>query len=135
MVRIDFSAAAKIKSPDVSGSMYLDRETFQIRRSTLRLTRVPDETPQISAVEVVTDFSEVVPSIAVPSSIHSIHVLHTDRTRPVLPDTAYEIQRMVRMAFLRGRPGEDVKSVRNCSPSLARDDDSAQRRTQGARAA
>lgn len=109
VIRIDFSAAAKIKSPDVSGSMYLDRETFQIRRSTLRLTRVPDETPQISAVEVVTDFSEVVPSIAVPSSIRSIHALYTDRTRPVLPDTAYEIQRMVRLAFLKGRPGEDVK--------------------------
>jgi hypothetical protein len=106
VVRIDFTAAARIKPPDVSGSIYLDRETFQIRRSTLRLTRVPDETPQIAAVEVVTDFVDIVPSIAVPSTIRSVHVLHTDRTRPVLPDTAYETQRMVRMAFLRGRPGE-----------------------------
>ncbi|MGH7619476.1 MAG: carboxypeptidase-like regulatory domain-containing protein, partial [Gemmatimonadaceae bacterium] len=110
VIRIDFSAAARIKPPDVSGSMYLDRETFQIRRSTLRLTRIPDETPQIAAVEVVTDFSEIVPSISVPSRITSVHVLHTDRMRPVLPDTAYEVQRMVRMAFLRGKPGEDVKA-------------------------
>ena len=95
-MRIDFSASVEIKPPDVSGSIYLDRETFQIRRSTLRLTRVPDETPQISAVEVVTDFREVVPSIAVPSIIRSVHVLYTDRTRPMLPDTAYEIQRMRR---------------------------------------
>ncbi len=112
VVRIDFSASARIKSPDVSGSMYLDRETFQIRRSTLRLTRVPDEVPQIAAVEVVTDFREIVPSISVPSTIHSAHVLHTDRTRPVLPDTAYEIQRMVGLTFLKTRPGEEPKIPR-----------------------
>lgn len=108
VVRIDFSASAKIKPPDVSGSIYLDRETFQIRRSTLRLTRIPDETPQIAAVEVVTDFSEVVPSISIPATIRSVHVLHTDRTRPILPDTTYETQRMLRVSFLRSKPGEDV---------------------------
>jgi len=85
--------------------MYLDRETFQIRRSTLRLTRVPDATPQIAAVEVVTEYREIMPSISVPWTIQSVHVLHTDRTRPVLPDTAYETQRMVRLTFLKGRPG------------------------------
>ncbi len=108
VVRIDFSAAARIKPPDVSGSIYLDRETFQIRRSTLRLTRIPDETPQIAAVEVVTDFGEVVPSISIPSTIRSVHVLHTDRTRPILPDTVYETQRMLRVSFLRSKPGEEV---------------------------
>jgi hypothetical protein len=112
VVRIDFSASARIKPPDVSGSMYLDRETFQIRRSTLRLTRIPDEAPQIAAVEVVTDFREIVPSISVPSTIRSVHVLHTDRTRPVLPDTAYEIQRMVGLKFLKARPGEEPKIPR-----------------------
>ncbi len=109
VVRIDFNASARIKPPDVSGSMYLDRETFQIRRSTLRLTRVPDEAPQIAAVEVVTDFREIVPSISVPSTIQSVHVLHTDRTRPVLPDTAYETQRMVGLTFLKTRPGEEPR--------------------------
>lgn len=109
VVRIDFGASARIKQPDVSGSIYLDRETFQIRRSTLRLTSIPDEAPQIAAVEVVTDFREIVPSISVPSTIRSAHALHTDRTRPVLPDTAYETQRMVGLAFLKSRPGEEPK--------------------------
>jgi hypothetical protein len=109
VVRIDFSASVRIKPPDVSGSMYLDRETFQIRRSTLRLTTIPDEASQIAAVEVVTDFREIVPSISVPSTIRSVHVLHTDRTRPVLPDTAYEIQRMVGLTFLKARPGEEPR--------------------------
>lgn len=112
VVRIDFSASARIKAPDVSGSMYLDRETFQIRRSTLRLTRIPDEAPQIAAVETVTDFREIMPSISVPGTIQSAHALHTDRTRPVLPDTAYEIQRMVGLTFLKGRPGEEPKIPR-----------------------
>jgi len=109
VVRIDFSASARIRPPDVSGSMYLDRGTFQIRRSTLRLTRIPDAVPQIAAVEVVTDFREIMPSISVPATIQSVHVLHTDRTRPVLPDTAYEIQRMVGLTFLKTRPGEEPK--------------------------
>jgi hypothetical protein len=112
VVRIDFSASARIKPPDVSGSMYLDRETFQIRRSTLRLTRIPDATPQIAAVEAVTDFREILPSISVPSAIRSVHALHTDRTRPVLPDTAYETQRMVGLSFLKARPGEEPRIPR-----------------------
>ena len=41
LLRVDFVAAARINTPDVSGSMYLDPKTFQIRRSVLRLSRIP----------------------------------------------------------------------------------------------
>lgn len=109
VVRVDFVADERIKPPDVDGEIYLDPATFQIRRSVLRLTHIPDQTPQISAVEVVTDFREVLPSIPIVAAITSTHVLWTDRTRPVLPDTAYETQRLMHVAFLRGKPGEDVK--------------------------
>jgi hypothetical protein len=41
MLRVDFVAASRIKEPDVDGSMYLDLGNFQIRRSVLRLTKIP----------------------------------------------------------------------------------------------
>ena len=36
-------AASRISEPDVNGSMYLDPVNFQIRRSVLRLTKIPEE--------------------------------------------------------------------------------------------
>lgn len=103
-LRVDFLAASRIKTPDVDGSMYIDPTTFQIRRSVLRLTRIPDETPQIASVTVVTEFRAIVPSIAIASSITSTHRLFADSTRPVLPIAAYETQRLLRVTFLKTKP-------------------------------
>jgi hypothetical protein len=103
-IRIDFLAASRIKAPDVNGSMYLDPVTYQIRRSVLRLTRIPDETPQIESVTVVTEFKEIVPSISIASSISSVHRLFADSTRAMLPLAAYETQRLLRVIFLKDRP-------------------------------
>ena len=103
-LRVDFLAASRIKAPDVDGSMYIDPTTFQIRRSVLRLTRIPEETPQIASVTVVTEFRAIVPSIAIPSSISSTHRLFADSTRPVLPMAAYETQRLIHVTFLKTKP-------------------------------
>ncbi|HEY4218097.1 MAG TPA: carboxypeptidase-like regulatory domain-containing protein [Gemmatimonadaceae bacterium] len=104
VLRIDFLAASKLKAPDVDGSMYIDPETYQIRRSVLRLTRIPPETPEISSVNVVTEFRSVVKWISIVSSISSVHQLFTDETRPVLPKTAYETQRLLDVTFLKEKP-------------------------------
>ena len=104
-LRVDFLAATRIRTPDVDGSIYLDPTTFQIRRSVLRLTRIPDETPQIASVTVITEFRAVVPSIAIASSISSTHRLFADSTRPVLPMAAYETQRLLHVTFLKTKPG------------------------------
>jgi hypothetical protein len=104
-LRIDFLAASKLKAPDVDGSMYIDPETYQIRRSVLRLTRIPPETPEISSVTVTTEFRTIVPWISIVSSISSVHQLWTDTTRPVLPYAAYETQRLLGVTFLVEKPG------------------------------
>ncbi len=109
LIRIDFAAASRIKAPDVDGSIYLDPRTYQIRRSVLRLTRIPDQTPQITDVEVITEFREVLPSIPVIAEVRSTHKLSADPTRPVLPDAAHETQRLIRVTFLNGRPGDAIK--------------------------
>lgn len=105
-LRVDFLAASRIKTPDVDGSMYIDPVSYQIRRSVLRLTRIPEETPQISTVTVVTDFRTVVPSISIANVISSTHRLFADTTRPVLPFAVYETQRLLRVSFLNGVPGK-----------------------------
>jgi hypothetical protein len=109
LVRIDFAAASRIKAPDVDGSIYLDPRSYQIRRSVLRLTKIPEQTPQISAVEVVTDFREVLPSIPVIADVHSTHTLFVDPSRTSLPDAVHEMQHLLKITFLKGRPGEAPK--------------------------
>lgn len=103
-LRVDFIAASRIKAPDVDGTMYLDPATFQLRRSVLHLTKIPDETPEIRTISVTTDFTTVVPSIAIASLISSIHRLKSDSTRPLLPFVASETQKLVRVTFLDKRP-------------------------------
>jgi hypothetical protein len=99
-IRIDFLAWSRIKAPDIDGSLYLDPASYQIVRSVLRLTKIPDETPQIATVTVTTVFQTVVPSIVIPRAIQSVHQLKVDSTRAVLPAVAYEAQQLVRVQFL-----------------------------------
>jgi hypothetical protein len=103
-LRIDFLAWSRIKAPDIDGSLYLDPTTFQIVRSVLRLTKIPEETPQIATVTVTTVFQTVVPSIAIPRAIRSVHQLKVDSTRALLPATAYELQQLVRVRFVGAVP-------------------------------
>lgn len=98
-IRIDFLAWSRIKAPDIDGSLYLDPVTYQIVRSVLRLTKIPEETPQIATVTVTTVFQTIVPSIAIPRAIQSVHQLEVDSTRAELPATANEVQRLIRVEF------------------------------------
>jgi hypothetical protein len=111
-IRIDFLAWSRITAPDIDGSLYLDPATYQIVRSVLRLTKIPEETPQIATVTVTTVFQTVVPSIAIPRAIQSVHQLKVDSTRAVLPATAYETQRLVRVQFLGPVPAGAIITPR-----------------------
>lgn len=104
LIRVDFLAASRLKAPDVDGSMYIDPVSYQIRRSVLRLTRIPEETPEIASVVVTTDFRTIVPSIAIASLITSTHRLWADTTRPVLPLAVHETQRLLRVDWLNIKP-------------------------------
>jgi hypothetical protein len=105
LVRVDFLAAVRIKPPDVDGAMYLDPKTFQIRRSVFHLTKVPDETPGFLSTEVTTTFQEILPSIPVISAITSVNTLDADPTRPILVNATFEDQRLIRVIFVKDKPG------------------------------
>jgi hypothetical protein len=109
LLRVDFVAASRIKDPDVDGSMYLDPVTFQIRRSVLRLTKIPAGLAGLVETEAVTTFGEVLPSIPVIADIASVNRFRTSPNRPLADATANERQRLLRVQFTKGMPGDDPK--------------------------
>jgi hypothetical protein len=74
-VRIDFRAADKLTSPDVNGTIQLDASSYQIRRAELRLSQVPSALKKVAAVDVITMFREVEPSVLVFSAVHGVSTM------------------------------------------------------------
>lgn len=109
LMRIDFNAAARIKDPDVDGAMYLDPTSFQIRRSVLRLSRIPKEIRGLEKTEAVTTFGEVLRSIPLIAGIVSINEFLVNERQPKSLASATEQQRLTRVQFLKGMPGEEQK--------------------------
>ncbi len=63
--RIDFRASAKIRDPDLDGSIYLDTSTFVIRRSQVSLSRPSEHASSYTSISVETFFDELVPGVPV----------------------------------------------------------------------
>jgi hypothetical protein len=74
-VLIDFRAADKLDSPDVNGTILLDAASYQIRRADLRLSQVPSALRKVAAVDVITMFREVEPSVLVFSEVHGVSTM------------------------------------------------------------
>jgi hypothetical protein len=72
LIRIAFQADVQIKTPDVSGTVFLDAKTYQIRRADLRLTKIPSSMPNATAVNVTTIFGEVSPAIDIIQEVHGL---------------------------------------------------------------
>ena len=107
LVRIDVVASSRIKNPDVNGSMFLDPQTFQIRRSVLRLSRNP-KVNGMTGLEVTTLFQEALESVPIITQIYSVQTFDArDRRRDFV--AAYEHHRMVTFEFLGARPGDHAR--------------------------
>jgi hypothetical protein len=109
LLRVDFVAASRIRDPDVNGSIYLDPSTFQVKRSVLRLSRIPRAINGLLETEATTDFAEAFPSIPVIVGISSVNRLDANPKRPFATATTNEEQRLIRVEFTKGIPGEDAK--------------------------
>lgn len=109
LLRVDFVAAARIRTPDVSGSMYLDPKTFQIRRSVLRLSKIPREVSGLLGTEAVTIFEEALPSVPVIAGITSVNRLDADKRRGSSTAFMNEQQTLLKVEFMNGRPGEHAR--------------------------
>jgi hypothetical protein len=103
LLRIDFRADVQIRKPDVNGAIYLDAQTYQIRRADLELTKIPQEVKEITAVHVTTIFREISPSIVV---IHVVNGINSKRhlRLPWQVVAFTEDQRMVHFEWLHNDP-------------------------------
>lgn len=97
---IDFTAASRIRAPDIEGTIYLHPVTLQVRRTVLRLTRSPP-IRHMTGLDVTTDFAEVAASIPIINRVYSRQTFEPPAPVPIM----FEEQRLVRVQFHRSRPG------------------------------
>lgn len=109
LVKVDFVAAEKIKAPDVHGSIFLDARNYQIRRSAIRLSRMPSSSMVrgMSALEVTIRFREVLPSIPIVQYVSSTQRFDPS-VRGVEIVAAHEEQRLQSFRWLKRRPGDQA---------------------------
>jgi hypothetical protein len=100
--RIDFVPANSIRTSDYEGSIYLDLESLIVRRTVLRLTRLP-RIRYLDGLEATTEFIEVAPSVPVIHSVYSKHIFGRGAYYPEI----FEEQKLIRINFLRARPATD----------------------------
>jgi len=111
-VRVDLVAHERIKDPDVDGSIYLDPASYQIRRTVLTLTK-PLKAANLDAMEVTTDFREVLPTVSIIGHVYGSQTLRPNAKRQY--DEAFEEQMLIKVEFLGAMPGKDAL-VRRSSP-------------------
>lgn len=105
LLRIDFLAAKRIADPDVHGTIYLDPASFQIRRTVLRLSRMPSF-GGLRAMEVTSDFDELFPSVPIIGRIDAEMRYDGPGRRGLV--SVVSRQQTIGHSFVRERP-DDVR--------------------------
>jgi hypothetical protein len=104
LLRIDFIPAPSIRTPDVSGTIYLDRKTYQLRATLLSLVNFNRQLRGALAAQAVrADFKEAIPGVPVVDRISSlVFPKEEEKQTPTEPST--ETHRTLAIRFLKGRP-------------------------------
>lgn len=140
--RIDFRAAEDIRDPDIDGTMYLDPETFVIRRSRIRLSRKSDPTASFDSVSVETVFEELVTGVPVITRTSGRNSLTAEASRERRPSRLpagsrlvadLEVQRIREIRFTGDAPGaaDPGRGDRQRPPKAIRVASSGHRRVVG----
>lgn len=99
-IRVDFEPAASIHTPDLEGSVYLDEDSYIVRRAVFRLTEPGRVVPPISELSVTTTFREIVPLVPVFDEVRYRRPLYKDGTAAFM-----EVDRLLAYQFEHGGPG------------------------------
>jgi hypothetical protein len=100
LVRVDFVAAARLRSANVEGAAYLDAVTYQLRFTRVALTRAQRALPGVVALVATTRFREIAPGIVLHDHVRAVTTLPPP-PRPSLPAQRIEEQRLLGVEFLR----------------------------------
>ncbi len=123
VLRVDFQPASRISAPDVEGSVYLDAQSFIVRRAVFRLTRPGAAKPPVLGLEVTTSFRELVPLVPVFDSVESNQQMPTGSSSSgqglvggstTVVRSAVEDDRLLGFTFEQRTPG-DTGSARSAT--------------------
>ncbi len=104
LLRIDFIPAPAIRTPDVSGTIYLDRKTYQLRATLLSLVNFNRQLRDALAAQAVrADFREAIPGVPVVHRVSSL-VFPKEERKETPTEPATETHRTLAIRFLKGRP-------------------------------
>jgi len=104
LLRIDFTPAPTIHTPDVSGTIYLDPKTYQLRATLLSLVNFNRQLRGALAGQAVrADFREAIPGVPVVQRISSL-VFPKEEPKQAATEPSTETHRTLAIRFLRGRP-------------------------------
>jgi hypothetical protein len=104
LIRMDFVPAPVVHTPDVGGSVFLDRHSYQVRMIYLALVNLTKELKsQIVGQTIVARFTEPIAGVPVVDKIQSMVIPQSDpKGRSSEPAT--EDQRALHVRFLKRRP-------------------------------
>lgn len=112
-VRVDFTASSKLDNPDVEGSVFLDSADYRLRRSEIRLTKVPSSLEGLAGVNVKTRFQDYVPGMPIVGLVEAVSEMREVKGKPPLRFLSRNEQQIpVRIFFTKQRP-DSLPPARN----------------------
>jgi hypothetical protein len=104
LLRVDFTPAPVVHTPDVAGAIFLDAKTYQLRVTDLALVNLSRQLRgQLSGQSIRAHFMEVIPGVPVLNSVSSV-VFPKEEKNTVSREPSTENHRTLRVRFLQGRP-------------------------------
>jgi len=104
LLRVDFSPAPVVHTPDVSGTIFLDPKTYQLRLTHVSLVNLTKQLrAQISGQSIRISFKEAIDGVPVIDAVSSVVFPRDDPKGPAL-EPSTENQRALAVRFLKGKP-------------------------------
>jgi hypothetical protein len=100
-IRVDFEPDIHLDTPDIEGSVFLDPESYQVRRLVMAVTQPDLVAPGITALKVTSTFRELMPSIVILDTAEGVTTVERATGGPVVRT---ERQKNVGVVFSRGAP-------------------------------
>jgi len=103
-IRVDFTAASKLKNPDVDGSVFLDSADYSLRRAEVRLSKLPENLQEIASVRVTSTFQDYVPGMPIIGLVQAITEMKEVKGKPYRFVSRNEQQIVANLVFSKQRP-------------------------------
>ena len=112
MFRVDFEPAARIRTPDVQGSIYIDARQLLVRRAFFAITRPNAAKPPLINFAVTTTFRPIIPLVPLVDSMGSQQLVGAANAGAdpsnAVSRLALTTDRMIKVAFETESPGARV---------------------------